>query len=424
MPRLFLLMLLALFCAAAVTLRAQPVDEGVVVRGTLSSHALFGRDAGTSWFDGGSGRLPVNDDDTNWFSEARLELQWRPRRSFGVAIWGLARSEAYDVGEDFGIGEAKVFGNFVLGNAWQLNYTVGHFFPPSSMEHTDPTWRSPYSRHFSAVNSWIAEEVRHTGVALALNREWGEQNSWLVEASLLRGNDTQGTLLAWRGASFSHRVSLYQEWLPLPAGLSSIRPGGVFAQQDQRGTQPFGRELDDRWGWSARSAFEWRGRLLLQAQLSDNRGDRQLIGTQYVWETRYAHVGFSWDPDPSRNWTWLAEWIKGETGMGEITGAHVQIDFTLAYSMISYRSANRRWRFSARYDVVDIVDRDRQRLLHNPDAGDEDGHGATVSAAFHWRPNVQFDFEYTSVSLDRARLTDGPLQNDNAAAAFGVLYRF
>ncbi len=423
MPRSFSLCLLALAGWAAFPLLAQPVGEGVVLRGTLSSQALLGRDADTSWFTGGPGRLPVDHDDTNWFGEARLELEWRPRRAFGVAIWGLARSEAYDVGEDFGIGEAKMFGTFALGNAWQLNYTAGHYFPPTSMENTDPTWRSPYTRRFSVVNSWIGEEVRHTGVALALDREWGDQNSWLVEGSLLRGNDTQGTLLAWRGASISHRVSLYQEWLPLPA-LGSIRPGGVFALQDQRGTQPFGKELDDRWGWSARSAFEWRGRLYFQAQLNDNRGDRRLAGTQYVWETRYTHLGFSWDPDPSRNWTWLAEWINGESGMGDRTGAHVQIDFTLAYTLLSYRSPNRRWRFSARYDRVDIVDLDRKRLPVNPDAGDEDGNATTVSVVFHWRPNLQLDIEYNTASFERARLDNGPLQSDGAALGLGVLYRF
>lgn len=424
MHRFFSLWLLAVVATVAAPLVAQNDAPGLIVRGTLSSHALLGRDAETSWFTGGTGRLPVDADDTNWFSEARLELQWRPRRGFGVAIWGLARSEAYDVGEDFGIGEAKVFGSFALSNAWQWHYTAGHFFPPSSMAHTDPTWRSPYTRHFSVVNSWIAEEVRHTGVALALDREWGDQNSWLVEASLLRGSDTQGALLAWRGASLSHRITLYQEWLPLPTALSSIRPGGVFALQDQRGTQPFGKELDDRWGWSARSAFEWRGRLLLQAQLSDNRGDRQLVGTQYVWETRYTHLGLSWDPDPNRNWTLLAEWIDGESGMGEITGAHVQIDFSLAYGLISYRSPNRRWRFSARYDRVEIVDRDRLRVPLSPDAGDEDGNSHTLSAVFHWRPNLQFDLEYIDTAFERARLNDGPLQSDSAALSAGVLYRF
>jgi hypothetical protein len=46
----------------------------------------------------------------------------------------------------------------------RLRIRGGFFFPPVSMENTDPAWTSPFSITTSAINSWIGEEIRVTGV--------------------------------------------------------------------------------------------------------------------------------------------------------------------------------------------------------------------------------------------------------------------
>jgi hypothetical protein len=42
------------------------------------------------------------------------------------------------------------------------------YFPQPSRENVDPLWSSPYTITLSALNTWIGEEVRLTGLEAAL----------------------------------------------------------------------------------------------------------------------------------------------------------------------------------------------------------------------------------------------------------------
>ncbi|CAM2006659.1 hypothetical protein [Acanthopleuribacter pedis] len=402
---------------------AQDAHNETVWHAWVSARGLAGDGDGRSWTRGDFGKLLVDEGQNGAFAEARFGVERQWHQAFGVSAWGLLRSEANDFGDDWALGEAFARGAFPISNAWRLRYKAGHFFPPSSAAHIDPMWSTPYTLTFSTIDSWIAEEVRHTGLELGFDKEWGNQNSWLLTGSWLRGNDTQGTLLAWRGASHGHRLSGYGEFLPLPA-IPSLQPGNLFSLQTDRGTQAYGRELDGNWGWSARTALELGGRFLLQALLSDNRADRELHNGQYAWETRYQHLSLSWDLDPDRNWTLLAEWLDGASGMGERTGAHVQIDFQLWYGLLSLRSPDRHWRFSLRYDDVHIIDRDRLDTAFNPDASDERGDSLTAAIFWepqrHWRLGLEWlDGDFTHATLDQT-----PLNLHTGLISVEARYRF
>ena len=118
--------------------------------------------------------------------------------------------------------EALVRYNPAIGDTVSLDFRAGLFFPTVSLENTDAAWLSPYTTTFSAINSWIGEEVRNLGVEVGPSIRINEAQ-WRVFGSFARGNDPNGTLLAWRGFSLHDRVSGLGDRLPLPA----LRGGGV-----------------------------------------------------------------------------------------------------------------------------------------------------------------------------------------------------
>jgi len=50
--------------------------------------------------------------------------------------------------------------NPAISDTASIDIRAGVFFPTVSLENTDTAWLSPYTTTFSAINSWIGEEVR------------------------------------------------------------------------------------------------------------------------------------------------------------------------------------------------------------------------------------------------------------------------
>ncbi len=88
--------------------------------------------------------------------------------------------------------------NPAIGDTASLDVRAGLFFPTVSLENTDLAWLSPYTTTFSAINSWIGEEVRSLGAEAGPSFRISEAQLRLFGA-VTRGNDPNGTLLAWRG---------------------------------------------------------------------------------------------------------------------------------------------------------------------------------------------------------------------------------
>ena len=106
--------------------------------------------------------------------ELDLALDWNLSDSFRLYLHGSLVAESREVD--------KVTGGFVEGylewrrdetasGTWQIR--LGPQILPTSRENTDPLWVSPYTLTGSAINGWIAEEVRPT----ALDLEWRWQST-------------------------------------------------------------------------------------------------------------------------------------------------------------------------------------------------------------------------------------------------------
>ncbi|MEO8505631.1 MAG: porin [Acidobacteriota bacterium] len=370
-----------------------------VARAHAESFSLFGYlaaggsrvDSQRAWLNGGFGRLVTGARGASGASgtandgraEGRLGLRWEIGTSWAIEIHALARAEPESKADAAGLSEAFLTWTHGFAAASELRLRAGLFFLPTSREAVSPLWTSPYTLTLSALNSWIGEEIRPVGIDGALR--FGDHLS--AGATIFGGNDTAGALLAWRGWSMGDRVSALGEALPLPP-LDSLSDPAAFGRQRREGaqafTQPVGSDLDGKPGWSVRGRFE-DGGALMQASSYDNRGDRRLYHGEYAWRTRMTQLASQIEIG---DLTLVSEGMLGKSGMGELTQAHVNIDFWAVYGLASVHRGP--WRVSLRYDRFYIDDRDHSSAENNDDRGSAWTLAGLWQPADTWRLGLEW----------------------------------
>jgi hypothetical protein len=377
MRRFALLLLLATTASAQQTFDLQGYVAGRAINATGPE----------SWVDGGWGRLESGGDRDEFTGVAQIGIDWAPSRHFDAHVSGAARDDAA------GLIEAHANVRAVFGLD-EVRLRAGQFFLPTSRENKDPLWASPYTVSFSALNTWIGEEVRPIGLDLEWRHTTGRGHVLTSAATAFRGNDSMGALLAWRGWSVGSRLSMYDEVLPLPP-LESLDT--FFERQRDDGTKPFGRDLDGRTGYSGRVRYSLPPRASAQYTYVDNRGDRLLYRGEYAWKTSFHLIGAEFgDPD---DFVVAAEYMKGKTGMG-VFSAFVQADFYAAYLLISEKRGRNRW--TARYELFDTTEKDFSPAEPN----DENGRSWTLTWMFDLSSNTRLAAEFTQFTGARAGTPD------------------
>jgi len=395
---------IALALVSAASAGAAPFEAHGFVRAAAAR-----LDAPVGFLDGGFGKLEAGADSgeaDEAIGEARLALDWEPAIGWRLFVHGVARRDAAAVESASGSGllEAFVEHRRGWGEGHELALVAGQFFLPVSRENVDRLWTSPYTLTLSALNSWVAEEIRPIGIDLAWSRTSGSEQRVQLAATIFGGNDTSGTLLAWRGFSLHDRPTPSGRFVPLP-DLPAL--AAEFPLQSARGTRAFGADLDGRPGYAGRIRWDAPGgRALLQATGFLNRGDRELHGDEYAWDTDVRWL--SGESDLPFGLRLVAEWASGETRMGiappgERSPARVDVGFDAAYALVT-----RHWgplRATVRYDHFEARDRDATP----GDDNRERGHAWTVAllaeAGEHWR----FGVEAVDLEAQRpaARAVDG-----------------
>jgi hypothetical protein len=349
-----------------------------------------------SWLAGGFGRLAAGSGLAGEYAgvgsaELAAALDWRPSERFRAYVHATARHEPDAIHrESGGVAETYLEARATLGGRSEARFRGGLTFLPTSRENVAPLWSSPYTLTLSAINSWIADEIRPAGIEALLAHTTSDGNELDLLATALRGCDTAGALLSWRGWAFGSRVSGLREELPLPP-LSSLAPGGAFAAQRDGGTEPID-ELDGRTGYLGRVRWRRPGVALMQLARFDNRGDRGLHGDQYAWATRFTQVAAELElGDRSRV---IGEWLRGAIGMGPLTGTRVDEDVEFWY-LLATTSFNA-GRVTLRYDCFSTADRDGTAEPNN-------GSGWALTAAVLWRPaaRLRVGVELLHVEGDR-----------------------
>lgn len=373
-------------------------------------------DAAPTFLDGGFGKLvdggaPAEDNAGAFLGEARLALDWELGAGWGLFVHGAARQDA---GGASGSGLLEAFAERRFGDGeWHLwTFRAGQFFLPASRENVGSLWTSPYTLTLSAMNSWIAEEIRPIGLDLGYTRTFAGDHRLHLGGTAFLGNDTSGTLIAWRGFSFHDRPTPTGRFVPLP-------PIEGFPKQSPEGTKAFGSDLDGRPGYAGR--IRWTApdnRAVIQATAFLNRGDRDLHGEEYAWETDFRWL--SVETALPAGLRLLGEWGTGTSRMGiappgQRSEAVVDILFDTFYLLLTREWRGGAFRTTARYDDFRVEDRDSTALDDNREEGRAWTLALLVPMGEHWRAGIELlDLEADRPAARRAG--SPPLDGDSVRA--------
>jgi hypothetical protein len=349
-----------------------------------------------SWVDGSAGKLRYDENNDGLvISRAFADYQLRVADTLDVHVV----AEVYDdgIGSSLDLTEAYLDWRPLTLSANRYRLKVGGFYPRISLENTGPAWSSPYTISSSAINTWLAEEVRIFGAEFAVSRRpqsLGGMHTFSLQAAAFWNNDPVGGMISWKGWSVHDRQSRFGDKLPLPP-LPQIQPDGYFWRQDPFFI-PF-QENDDEAGWYIGGEWQYGKRLLVRAMRYDNKADpMSVVNRQYAWYTEFTHLGLQ------ANLPWdiglIVQWLEGETVMGpEIRGAHV-VDVEYYSNFLLLTKSVGRHTVSARYDHFEATENDQVPLDENA----ESGHAWTVAYRFRANQVVAVALEWLQIYTNRA----------------------
>jgi len=404
------LVCIACFAAASAIADDAPSPHRFNAAADLSFVSASGYD---SWTEGSVGKLRYSNQDSFLLSRAFVDSGIKLTETIDANL----ALEAYtdDLGSFIGATEAFLEWRPVPRSANRYRLKVGSFYPRISMENVAPGWSSPYTLNSSAINTWVAEEIRVFGTELSVSRRLNSSHTVSLQGAVFYNNDPAGSLLAWKGWSVHDRQTRFSDKLPL-APLPQIQPGGMFAAQDPY-VAPF-REVDDRAGFYVNGEWQISKMLRLRFMHYDNRADpTQIRDGQYAWTTRFKHAGLQATMPGEIGL--IAQWMDWTTVMGPvIDGAHaVDAEYQSYYLLLT--RATGRHRLTARYDNFAVSQNDRIPEDNNP----ENGHAWTLSYRFDYSRYLEMAAEWMSIKTHRCAYAYYGLSPDVTETQFQLTAR-
>ncbi len=325
-----------------------------------------------AWPDGGLGKLRFGESGS--LETSRITVDYGGR--IKPTLWARVIADYVGDGDSgFNLAEAFITWRPVPRSSNRHQLRAGAMYPPFSYENTAAGWTSPYSISFSAINTWLGEEIRPVGIEWSTTRRLGgpaSPHQINVFAATFWGNDPAATMLFWRGWSVHDRQTRINDRLTIP----SIPQFGAGAPTlVEQNVAPF-VETDSQPGFYA--GFEWRFASRVRAQLGayDNRADPQSFSDQqWGWNTRFWSA--SLQAELPRRLGLIAQWMGGDTGWlpgamqdGTIAGPRefVVDEFESAFLLLT-RQFGARHRASLRYETFSI-ERPDSAFIPVPDDGD------------------------------------------------------
>jgi hypothetical protein len=410
-----LVSILSCFGFASSSVLAQDSFPEFKVHGLIDVRAFEASDE-LSWFDRGLSKVRYGrngDGKKPHFDLAEASLVGEASFSWSLSAMAHVKFDS-EQKNAVDLVEAFIRYNPVSTSPWRVRAKAGMFFPPISLEHSDIAWTSPYSLTPSAINSWVGEEVKSTGVEVTLEHK-GEDNIFSLTGSAFMLNDPTGTLLAWRGwALHDVKTTAFGRFsLPTITSLDTI-----FPDRQAPWVEPH-HEIDDRIGYYVSAKWEMLDVITLTALYYDNRGDpRGQNEHQYSWGTDFYNIGATgYLPGDIE---FLAQYMGGQTLMGPVIGDYnvVTVNFNSHYIMLSKQFGEQQ--ISVRYDHFETED----LSFITEDNNNEKGHAwmASVSRTFMDKHRVMFEVQL--VDSDRANRADLGIPTRAKEKLFQLSYRF
>lgn len=272
-------------------------------------------------------------------------------------------------------------------NDLRLRVKAGAFYAPISLENRSGGWASPYTLSYSALNSWIAEELRTIGLEARV--DWlGTRRGLPFDVDAVGGvfgwNEVAGAALADGGFVLDDRQTPVFDRV----GRLQSASGGPL--------EPF-REMDGRAGYYGGMELDFPGRVLLSALHYDNRADptaSDTVSHVIAWHTTFNSAGARVEYGPG--WTLIAQWLAGRTEIAPRAGA-LEWPFNARYVLLSRRIGGHHM-LSARYDRFEVDSRNAEA------DGEDNGHAWTAAYVFdsgrRWTATLEW-LRVTSLSYYR-----------------------
>jgi len=224
---------------------------------------------------------------------------------------------------------------------WRSRVKVGAFYPSISLENRMQGWRSPYTLSFSAINTWVGEELRTIGAEYSLDwlgRSHGHDFDFTLSGAAYGWNDTAGTLVATRGWGLTDRQSTL---------FGRYANGGAPLPE----RTIFFDDLDKRAGYYVSGASNYRGLVEMRALHYDNRAKLGIESEKIddaSWLTYFDSLGARWTPND--DWTLICQWLHGRTY--EDAAPHNAWSFNSEFLLASLQRGS--MRYSVRYDRFEM----------------------------------------------------------------------
>jgi hypothetical protein len=360
-----------------------------------------------SWPSGGLGKLRYAEDE-DAANAMRLFAQYRGRITPTLTTTIIA-DYVDDASGGLDLDEAFVDWRPIPKSPNQQQVRFGMFYPPLSLENTTAGWQSPFTYSYSAINTWLGEEIRPIGAEWSLRRRLGQTGSpheLRTFASAFFGNDPAATLLFWRGWSLHDRQTRLNDRLEMPPMPVFNSLGSVVGTRQQI-VEPF-EEIDHEPG--AYAGVEWRygKRALVQFAYYDNRADAEAFKDgQWAWDTAFTSVGaqVSLPADVGL----VAQWLGGRTywlvgGRPDGTRsfmANVVEDGFDSWFVLLTRVFRGSHRVSLRYDDFEIV-REEAEPAFVADTGD----AWTFAYRYERSERLSAGLEWLEIESQRDSWTD------------------
>jgi hypothetical protein len=361
--RLYRLALLLILLAVAGASRATDWELSLDTR-------LVTSDAYPSFMDGGLGTVRFGSDDSGLrLGRARFAVT----QPLGELVSAHLDASVFDDKDRsaLGVTEAYVLFRPYPRAGYRFRLKAGGFYPPVSLENRSAGWESPYTLSYSAIDSWLAVEVRTIGLEGQL--EWlGTRTGHAFDLGVTGGvfgwNDRAGVMVASNGFVLTDRQT------PLFGRLG--QPG----LKPLNGAEPF-MEIDHRAGAYAGLEARYLDRAVLRVLRYDNRADpseADTVSHVLAWETRFTSAGLRIEGE--HGWTAIVQWLGGDTTIAP-PSLTLNWPFQSTFGLLSKRFG--RNTLSARYDRFAVQ-------TNAPGVyGAQDGHAWTAAYLFdldaHWR---------------------------------------
>lgn len=386
-----------LLCKFATAQDSQGENHEVSIR--VNFDAVIASSPLTRWPAGGLGKLRFDESSSFESSRVLFEYEGRIRQT----LWARVIADYIDDGSS-GIDVAEAFLTWrpVPRRNTKHQFRFGAMYPPFSYENSDRGWASPYSISFSAINTWLGEEIRPVGAEWSMTRRVGRETSphqIKIFTSAFWANDPAGTLLFWRGWSVHDRQSRLDDRLRIPSIRTSGLQGSNFIEQT---VAPF-VETDSQPGFYA--GVEWRLARRIRGQVGafDNRADPWSFSRQqWGWNTRFWSASLQAELPKgigviAQSMSGDTVWVTGALQDGTIAGSGrlVKDQFDSSYILLTRQFAGKH-RVSFRYETF---------AIERPESGfiAEIDDGSAITLAYRFSPGHRLNLSAEWLEIDSER---------------------